>query len=286
MPGLYRGAENLPSAGSDVGTVAFADGRGIATNAATAPRVTPLAWAMVVGQVATVFGLFVVVNLRHLFAGRALVRAPGATTYASYLHAGFAQLLLATALSVCLVLVGHRLLRPRGRNADRALPVPGGRALVVLEATLLALSGVTVASCAQRLAIYEEAYGATRLRLGVVFIGLAILGLLALTLMKVVARDWSGHGGATLTFLAGLAVFASGFNADAYVATTNLNRAARGEYLDVDYLSSLSRDASGVLAHPLLLGKPGLARTLEETLCREESVGWRARRGIGRCGPG
>jgi hypothetical protein len=262
VPGPYRGAEEMP----------------VATPRATA-RVTPVAWAMVIGQVAAIFGVFVVANLQHLFGGQALVRAPGATTYASYLHAGFAQLLLATALSVCLVVTGHRLLRARDPAGETG-PVPGGRVLMALEGALLALTGVTVASCAQRLAIYEDAYGATRQRLGVAVIGLAILGVLGLTFAKVVARGWRGHGGATLALLTGIAVFSSGINADAYVATTNLDRSARGKYLDVAYLSTMSCDARSVLGHPVVRANAALAKALDEALRRNDTAGWRARRGL------
>ena len=70
-----------------------------------------------------------------------------------------------------------------------------------------------------------------------------MLGVLALTLVKVVARRWTGHAGAVLAFAALVAVVASGFNADAYVARTNLDWAANGKPLDLAYLESLSGDA-------------------------------------------
>jgi hypothetical protein len=232
--------------------------------------------------VALVFGLFVGTNLRHLFGGSAIVRAADGPTYASYLHAGVAQLLVAAALSVCLVLAGHRFLRPR--RADPPGPVPGGPVLVALEATLLGLTGITLASCAQRLAIYEEAYGATHERLGVALVGVAILGILALTLVKVVKRGWRGHSGWTLVLLTGLAVFASGLNTDAYIARTNLARAARGKSLDVGYLASLSGDARSVLSDPVMaVVTSEVAPRLAESYCRSPQPDWRARRGLGRC---
>ena len=241
----------------------------------------PEAWAIVVGQVVLVFGLFVGTNLRHLFGGSAIVRAADGPTYASYLHAGVAQLLVAAALSVCLVLAGHVFLY---RHAKPGAPVPGGPVMIALEATLLVLTGVTVASCAQRLAIYEEAYGATHERLGVAFVGLAILGILALTLVKVLKRSWRGHAGWTLTFLTGLAVVASAVNTDAYIARTNLARAARGKSLDVYYLSSLSRDAASVLTDPAVTVSPAIAAELAQSYSSAAPASdWRARRGLGQC---
>jgi hypothetical protein len=234
---------------------------------------------MVVGQVAAVFAAFVAVNVRSLFGGHALVRAPGSLTYARYLHAGFGQLLVASALSVWLVVFGHSLLRARGESGA----VPGGRLLIAAESALLGLTAITVASCAQRLAIYEDAYGATRLRLGVGFILVGVLAALALTLGKVVRRGWTGYGGALAALFVGLMVAASWFNADAYVARVNLDRAARGRVLDVAYLRSLSSDARAVLSHPVVTKDGELEAALSAAYCTRAEVGWRAFRGMGSC---
>jgi hypothetical protein len=247
-------------------------------------RVSTVAWTTIVAQVATVFGVFVAANLRHMFGGHGLVRSPGSLTYATYLHAGFAQLLVAIVLAVCLVLVGHALLR-RDRPTGTARAA-GGTTLKVLEVVLLLLSGVTVASCWQRLTIYEDAYGATRLRLAVAVIEAVILGVLLLTSAKVIAHRWKGYGGSIVAFATGVAVFASGINADAYVATTNLDRAARGKRLDVEYLASLSVDARQALKHPVVRNNPELAELLEARFCRArgERSGLRSLRGLGSCG--
>jgi hypothetical protein len=251
---------------------------------APASRVSVLAWSIVLTQVTLVFALFVAANLRHLFGGAALVRAPGELTYATYLHSGFGELLFATLLSVCLVLAGHGLLRPRG-EAGRLAPVPGGRVLAALEGALLLFSAVTVASCWQRLSIYVDAYGASLLRLGVAFIEVGILGVLALTFGKAVFRGWRGHAGALLAFLALLAVVASGFNADAYVVKTNLDRAAHGHDLDTEYVTSLSRDAAAVLDHPYVRADHDLQKLLVASYCAPPSGGVRAFRGLTRCSP-
>ncbi|HEY2518007.1 MAG TPA: DUF4173 domain-containing protein [Polyangiaceae bacterium] len=241
-------------------------------------RISILAWGMVVAQVAAVFALFVAVNLRHLFGGHALVHAAGAPTYSAYLHAGFGELLFAATLSVCLVALGHALL---ARGAAGA--VPGGAVIAGLESALLLLTGVTLASCWQRLGIYEDAYGASELRLGVAFIELGVLCTLVLTLAKVWARRWRGYGGSLVALAAGVAVVASLFNADGYVAQSNLDRAAAGRALDVDYLRRLSRDAAVVLDHPYVKRDPVLASTLAESLCASHGTGWRSHRGLTRC---
>ncbi len=243
--------------------------------------VSPITWAAVLAQVALVFGIFVIANRQALFGGHGVVRASDGPTYAAYLHAGFAQLLVATVLSVCLVLAGHRWMRPRG--ASGAAAAPGGRALAVVETGLLLLAAITVASCWQRLSVYEDAYGATHLRLGVAVLEIGVLGVLGLTVAKSIARGWRGYGGALIGFAALLSIGACAFNADGYIAAQNLDRAARGKPLDFDYLGTLSRDACGALEHPRLVGEPAL-QVLEARWTGPRAGGWRAFRGIGGCG--
>jgi len=247
-------------------------------------RVTPAAWGAVIGQVALVFAGFAAVNAKTLFGGHALVRAAGGPTYARYLHSGFGQLLVATVLSVCLVLLGHAWMRPRTEGAAIE-PVPGGPALAALETALLVLTGVALASCWQRLAIYEDAYGATYLRLGVGFIELAVLGTLVLTIAKSVKRSWRGHAGAVMAMLVGVAVTAATMNADATITERNLDRAARGRPLDTAYLELLSADACAALDHPTLAADSELRQGLVAAwTAADEPHGWRSARGIIRCG--
>ena len=89
-----------------------------------------------------------------------------------------------------------------------------------------------------------------------------------------------------MAFAALLAVVASGFNTDAYIARTNLERAARGRSLDVGYLASLSGDARGALDHPFVRADAELRARLESSFCRPRAGGLRAFRGIGRCTEG
>lgn len=240
--------------------------------------VAPLTWSIILGQVALVFLVYGVVNLRTWFGGHAVVRETN-ETYASHLHAGFFQLLVAASLSVGLVLFGHWLLRPA--VGDRSGPVPGGRALVVVEATLLGATGGALASCWQRLHVYEEAYGATYLRLGVAFVCLAVAFVIALTLAKSVRRDLRSYTSAVGTGLAVLGTVMTLFNADHYVAQTNLDRAARGATIDDAYLEGLSSDACGVLGH----GAMGDARraSLSEAWRSKRSSDVRGARGLLGC---
>lgn len=247
--------------------------------AGPAPVVSPLTWAIVVGQVAVVFLVFVLVRRDTEFGGHDVIRGRGGLTYAGHLHAGFYQLLFATLLSVGLVVFGHRLLR-----AGDDEKVPGGAPLAAIEGALLILTGVSLVSCAQRLRIYEEAYGATHLRVGVAFVILVAFAVLSCTLAKAVFRGFSTFAATTLVAVTACALCASFFDADAYVARTNLDRVTRGKALDFAYLAQLSADACAQADHPVLTAQPYTRKHLVLSWAEKQRVGdLRERRGLVRC---
>lgn len=237
---------------------------------AARPTLSIFTWGVVLAQVAFVFGIFAIANVRHLFGGVASIHAEKSLTYAAYLHSGFAELVIAALASIGLVIVGHVLVTPHAERAAR-----GGRALIALEIAVLSLSALTLASCAQRLFIYEDAYGATYRRLGVFVVGLLVLSGLIVTGVKSIRRGWSGWGGAaTLSVLAVLAG-ASLYDADNHVARTNLDRAASGKPLDVEYLATLGPDARATLDHPALSQDD---RAMLDRAWQPPARGWRSKR--------
>jgi two-component system sensor histidine kinase BaeS len=244
------------------------------------PRVRALTWGVVLAHVVAVFGMYIVANAGHLFVGHAHLRAQGTVTYAHYLQEGFAQVSAATLLAVACVVLGHLLLRRPGGQR-----ITGGRALVAVELALLSLVGVTLASCGHRLALYEEAYGYTYLRLGVWLLQLGVAGLLALTAARCLARAWRGWGTALVWSGVAFALVAGSVNADAWIARRNVDRARRGGLLDLDYLEGLSEDARGVLAEVSGLVEPGAADELAQrwatSATEHHAHGWRSVRGLG-----
>ncbi len=251
--------------------------------AATGARVRPLTWAIVLGQIMAVFGIYVLANRRALFEGHAHLRAAGTGTYAGYVHAGFIEVSLATLLAVVCVVGGHVLLRPRA-DAGR---VAGGRGLVAIELGLLGLVGLTLASCVHRLALYEEAYGYTYLRLGVWLLQLGIGGLLALTAARCVARGTGAWTSALAWSAVLFTVVAGSVDADGWIARRNVERARAGAPMDVVYLGTLSEDAERVLHEVFALDTD--AGTYLEASWRDQRldhtrIGWRSRRGVGVSG--
>jgi hypothetical protein len=244
------------------------------------PGITPFTLGIVLTHVVAVFGLFVVANAGTLFAADSHLRARGTITYAQYVHEGFTEVSIATLLAVACVAAGHALLRLRARSAH----VPGGAALMVVELTLLVLVGITLASSAHRLALYETAYGYTYLRLGVWLLQIGVAGLLAMTAARCVARRWNGWPTALAWAAVAFSVLAGSIDADGWIARRNVERARGTGALDVEYLASLSEDARGVLPAVRTLDPEG-AQMLED-VWRDSSAshrmaGWRSARGFG-----
>ena len=246
----------------------------------TGPRIRPLTWGVVLTQMVAVFGVYVAAISGSLFAGHEHLRARGTVTYAAYLHEGFTQVSIAALLAVACVVAGHLLLRPR----DGSARIAGGRGLVAIELALLGLVGVTLASCAHRLALYEEAYGYTYLRLGVWLLQLGVAGMLTMTAARCLARAWQGWGSALAWSAVAFTMLAGSLDADGRIARRNVSRARAGAPLDTEYLASLSEDARAVLPEVALLDRSA-ADALEQAWSEQASVhrhrGWRAWRGLG-----
>lgn len=235
--------------------------------------VSSLTWGVVLAQLLFVFAVFDALHAKTLFAGHAFLQAAGTTTYAAHLHAGFWQLTLAVLLAVATVLGGHSLVRAGS-------PEPAGVWLRGLECALLSLTGVTLASCFQRLDVYEEAYGYTYERLGVTFLLAACGALVAATLAKACFPRWRGYLGALACAALALSAVAGTFDADTFVTRHNLERArARGHAVDWDYLATLSRDATPALSASNDAARVSWlkARWSER---EPEGGGWRGRRGL------
>ncbi|MGH9224519.1 MAG: DUF4153 domain-containing protein [Acidimicrobiales bacterium] len=217
---------------------------------ATAEVVTMLALA------AAVLGLFVIAQLVALTdAGRRLVEEAGLTP-AEYARSGFFQLAAATGFLVVFLAVVRALAAPEvlRRPALRALG-----ASVPLLAT-----GLVVVSL-RRMALYDQAFGLTMLRVWVIGAALWMGALLLMIAVRNLGvggdRNWVFAGGAAVAVA--LVVVADVMNPEAFVVRRNLGRAAEGADLDVAYFRQLSDDAVPALAaatDPRL--RAGLAATL------------------------
>jgi hypothetical protein len=218
------------------------------TNTPPPLRLGPYDVGAMLGALNVLFLLFVLVQLRWLFGGEALVLQTTGLSYAEYARRGFAELCVVTGLLVA-VLLAVRALVPEGEQRTRRL-------LRRLALPLVALLGAVMTSAFARMALYIRHYGISTDRLlataFMVWLALVVVGL-ALTVLRdrpqhfVVSAVTSGY-----LVLALLNVM----NPDAYVARQNLARASatvQGRTgVDPRYLATLGGDAVPYLVEALL----------------------------------
>ena len=184
--------------------------------------------------VSALFSAFGVVQARFLFGGDSGA-LPFGLTYASYAHRGFFQLVAVVVLTLFLILALGRWTKLESGGQKLAFNALG-TVLVLTTAPLWA-------SAVQRMVIYQDAYGATVLRIFVLAFLSAVgvlLGYRAVSLW--VKPQWFGGGALALSLLSALALNVA--NPDAIVAAHNLARpAGTTVVLDTWYLSQLSADA-------------------------------------------
>jgi signal transduction histidine kinase len=197
-------------------------------------------WAAPVLLVDAVFLLFLGAQATVVFGGHDYLQRTTGLTYAEYVHQGFGQLTVATALTLLVVWAA-------ARKAPRAVPSD----LAWLRGSLgllCVLTLVVVASALYRMHVYQEAYGFTRLRLLVdVFegwLGLLVLGVLVAGVRLRAA--WLPR--AALLSGAGLLLLLAAVDPDAWIARHNIDRYGETGRVDWSYLQGLSADAVPVLA--------------------------------------
>ncbi|WP_416952491.1 DUF4153 domain-containing protein [Nocardioides sp. T5] len=199
-------------------------------------------WLVPVLVVDAVFVAFIAAQARALVGGRDYIEATTGLTYADYVHQGFGQLTLATALTVLVVWIAAR--RAGDDAGDR-------RWLFGSLGLLCALTLLVVASALRGMSVYQDAYGFTTLRLFVdVFEGWLGFVVLAIMVAGVAGRGaWLPR--VALVSGAVALVGMAAINPDAWVAERNIDRwEATGE-LDLRYLQTLSADAAPVVAERL-----------------------------------
>ncbi|WP_370616803.1 DUF4153 domain-containing protein [Mumia qirimensis] len=197
-------------------------------------------WLTPVLAVNAVFAVFLVAQATVVFGGHAYLRETTGLTYAEYVHRGFGQLTVATALTLVVVWAATRR-APRETATDRAW-LRGTLGL------LCAQTLVVVASALYRMHVYQEAYGFTQLRV-LVDVFEAWLGLLVVAVLVggiALRARWLPR----FALLSGAVVLLglAAINPDAWVAERNLERYAETGKIDWAYFADLSDDAVPVLA--------------------------------------
>jgi hypothetical protein len=195
--------------------------------------------AIILFCVNLLFSVFVAVQFRYFFGGQGNISLEG-FTYAEYARRGFGELLVVSFFSLLLFL-GLSIIARRQSGSQRRLFSLLGVWLVVLVLVILF-------SAFQRLLLYEQAYGFTRLRtythLYMWWLGVLLLAVLILELsgrLRLFAL-------ALLLVVLGFGVTLNIVNIDRFIVQQNAGRALAGEELDSEYLGTLSNDAVPALA--------------------------------------
>jgi hypothetical protein len=200
-------------------------------------KVNRYEWAVPLGLLVVLFAAFVAVQLAVLFGGSRHVLETDGLTYAEYARGGFWQLSFVTGLTL-VVLAGAARWAPRVEPADRTL-------IRVLLGALAGLTLVIVASALNRMDLYADTYGLTRLRLLVACCE-AWFGLILLLVLAAGVRlraPWLPRVSIAAGVLALLGLAAA--NPDGVIASHNLRQ---DRHLDLAYLENLSPDAVPALS--------------------------------------
>ncbi|CAN5866408.1 hypothetical protein BH23GEM7_BH23GEM7_13880 [soil metagenome] len=199
--------------------------------------------ATVLALLNVLFGAFVLVQLRYLFGGAALVEATVGLSYAEYARRGFFELVAVAALLLPVLLGLDALLR-----RDRLWEEWRFR---LLAGALVGLLFLILASAAQRMRLYTGEYGLTELRLHtsafMVWLALVFLWLAATVLRGRRERFAWGAMWMGLGVLALLNVL----NPHALIVRTNVQQTSVSGRFDASYLAGLGADAVPALVEAL-----------------------------------
>lgn len=196
-------------------------------------------WLAPVGVVVAVFAVFLIAQATAVFGGEDYLRETTGLTYAQYVHQGFGQLTVATALTLLVIWAAARK-APVETVADRLW-------LRIALGLLAAEALVVVGSALYRMHLYQEAYGFTQLRLLVdvfeAWLGLLVIaGLVAAVTGKAIGGGlWLGRFALVSGAVALLGIAA--INPDAWIAEHNVSRYEETGKIDTDFLAELSDDA-------------------------------------------
>jgi hypothetical protein len=234
----HHGVALAFGAGGMLALTSGADHAAVSVAPPRSPRGRRTEAYIVLAAVNVVLALFATTQLVAALGGAdAVVRSAG-VSYAEYARSGFFQLVAAASLMLAVVGLARALARP-------------SRGLILLSLLAIGLTLVVVGVAAERMRLYQDAYGLTVLRLVVLWsiLWIAIsLVLVGAAIARVRARrHWLTGALATATAVVLIALNVS--NPEAIIARTNLDRARHGAQIDRAYLAGLSADAAGVLTH-------------------------------------
>ena len=199
------------------------------------------------GAVAGICWLFVLLQIGYLFFGNPGTVGSG-MTFAQYAHQGFGELAVAATITALVIVATH------SDTYFPALARGGARSTLTLPSLLLLAAVVCILiSAFHRVALYEDAYGFSVLRVyaqAYIVLTLAVFLILAWR----VTHEFEVRALARNVMTVSLVAFSAlvYWNCDAWVVRANLDRFAITHKLDVSYLArGLSDDGYPALVQAL-----------------------------------
>ncbi|MFN2281351.1 MAG: DUF4153 domain-containing protein [Anaerolineales bacterium] len=190
---------------------------------------------IIMGAINVLFFSFVTIQFKYFFGGEKNIALDG-YTYSEYARKGFGELLAVAFFTLFILMVLSGITQRESRRSRITFSVLGGAMTLFI--------GVILVSSLQRLALYESAYGFSRLR---TYSHLCILWIGALFLAILVLEIIQQHRYFTLASLAAVAGFVLTMNAvnvDGLITRQNIQRLQENNApLDTSYFNTLSNDA-------------------------------------------
>ncbi len=236
--------------------------------ASSAPRLGAVEALVVMTGLCALYAVFAATQVVVARRGPDYVQQATGLTYAEYARSGFFQLLWVAGATAVVLLVLGTCTRPGGARVDRLLRGTGvlaaGFTLVVVHAALV------------RLGLYEDAFGATLLRLGSTTVAwwlAAIFVVIGASFLVPSSRprSWLPAALGCVTLATVLAI--NVVDPEHRVVAHNLDRARDGESFDVSYALALSADPIPVLLDGLDEMPPAAAARTVRELCARDQAG-------------
>lgn len=174
---------------------------------------------IVLGSLTILFAAFVAIQFQYFFGGQANINIEG-YTYSEYARRGFGEL-VAVAFFSLLILLGLGSVTKRETEIQR-------RVFSMFGIVLVGLVIVMQVSAFQRLVLYENAYGFSRLRTYTHVFMLWLAALLIVVAALELLKKERAIGFALILTAMGFAASLSLLNVDAFIVRHNIQREIKG----------------------------------------------------------
>lgn len=193
--------------------------------------------SILLGSINLLFLLFILVQITYLFGGQNNILSAEGLTYAEYARKGFFELIGVALISYLVIWKADMEIFRTNRNKPAAYKVLTGLLVLFVQ--------VIMYSAFKRLALYEDAFGFTTLRLYSHFFT-AWLGVIFVLLFYKVITDSKDDKFIFRTAIISIVfLFALNLiNPDKFIAQKNIDRYFSMGKIDMEYLAGLSDDAA------------------------------------------